>query len=654
MNRMSVQMSGLQDLKAQQLDGSFQSSESGRSSFCAAVEQDLNPFQDFSLRLLTNIGFQSLINLAICTHLALSVYETDQRARHESPQFWQKALEKTFLGLYFSDIVLRMFSLRKAFFHKFMNVFDLFIVLMDLIPALVELFADTADIGPVSLFRALRAVRIVRVIRNFAMFRDLYLMMKGMGGALRAIVFATILIFGVLTIFSIVAVEVIDPLNRQLALSGVYAECDRCPRAFATVMGSNLTFLTAIVAGDSWGQIAVPLIESHPWTGVVLLSALVTIELGLLNVIVAVVVDRQAQAREEDKELQATLKDEQAKSSYKELVSMFRNMDLDQSGTLTLEELVTSYDGYAEFREMLRVVDITREDLPTVFASFDMDKGGVVDYEEFTRELHRLRTLDMRTLLYLTRQHVMETKEAVSTLHKRIDNLSSLSVPGVWSESNGEPTPGNTHPSIPRQRTQNFSRSATATLSHSDHDFNDAGPSFRCPNVDSIGSAEHGCRRPLDRLERPHGLVHTHAHAVAAASGAAVPGCVSRSCGCATDAHPPAPENLLLARGALLAPKLEATLRRLHDQLAEALDNNPRDGLSNTQRPGSANVGEPLLGLDLTAPRTQAVEEHSKVLQAASTLSPEMDCGVPTDFLSASVDSAPGREMEIGGQGLKV
>merc|ERR1711879_435313 len=99
-----------------------------------------------------------------------------------------------------------------------MNVFDLCIVVVDTAVTLVDTVSEGAvELGPISLFRALRALRIVRVIRNFAVFRDLYLMLKGMGGAMRAIFFAFLLIAVCLTMFSIAAVEMLNPLTQRLA-----------------------------------------------------------------------------------------------------------------------------------------------------------------------------------------------------------------------------------------------------------------------------------------------------------------------------------------------------------------------------------------------------------------------------------------------------
>jgi len=52
------------------------------------------------------------------------------------------------------------------------------------------------------------------------------------------------------------------------------------------------------VAGDSWGAISVPVIENHPWMGVILISIVFTVSLGLMNLMLAVIVERAAEARE--------------------------------------------------------------------------------------------------------------------------------------------------------------------------------------------------------------------------------------------------------------------------------------------------------------------------------------------------------------------
>merc|ERR1719498_2235087 len=97
----------------------------------------------------------------------------------------------------------------------------------------------------------------------------------------------------VLTVWGILAVQLIHPINTHIAETKpeIYDGCDRCPRAFSTVFDSALTFWKQLVAGDSWGQLCEPIIEEAPWTSIFFMLVLVTLNLTMLNCILAVVVE---------------------------------------------------------------------------------------------------------------------------------------------------------------------------------------------------------------------------------------------------------------------------------------------------------------------------------------------------------------------------
>ena len=65
-------------------------------------------------------------------------------------------------------------------------------------------------------------------------------------------------------------------------------------------MMANLLLFKTVIAGDGWGEIAMPVIEAHPFTALIFMGAYLTIVFGVLNLIVAVVVDTFADARERD------------------------------------------------------------------------------------------------------------------------------------------------------------------------------------------------------------------------------------------------------------------------------------------------------------------------------------------------------------------
>lgn len=75
--------------------------------------------------------------------------------------------------------------------------------------------------------------------------------------------------------------------------NGTFDECPECLRAMSSVMNANLLLFKTVIAGDSWGEIAVPVIEEHPATAIIFVGSLLTLIFGVVNLIVAVVVAAQ-------------------------------------------------------------------------------------------------------------------------------------------------------------------------------------------------------------------------------------------------------------------------------------------------------------------------------------------------------------------------
>merc|ERR1719424_2382706 len=85
-----------------------------------------------------------------------------------------------------------------------------------------------------------------------------------------------------------VAVLFIHPLNVEIDYEG---SCDRCPRAYSSVLHSTLTFSQQIVAGDAWGTATIPVIEAHPWTSFFFMGVYLTVAVAVMNLILGVVVN---------------------------------------------------------------------------------------------------------------------------------------------------------------------------------------------------------------------------------------------------------------------------------------------------------------------------------------------------------------------------
>merc|ERR1719359_2168252 len=136
----------------------------------------------------------------------------------------------------------------------------------------------------------------------------------------------------------------IHPLVLDLVEEGKFEGCERCPRAYSTVVNSNLTYIQHIVAGDSWGQLTIPIIEAHPWTACLFIPVLVTISMAIMNVILAVIVESAEETRRNDLVERMKIKEAHFFNKSKQLLNVCSALDADASGDLSLDELLEGFE----------------------------------------------------------------------------------------------------------------------------------------------------------------------------------------------------------------------------------------------------------------------------------------------------------------------
>eukprot|EP00927_Polykrikos_kofoidii_P068033 TRINITY_DN63436_c0_g1_i1.p1 TRINITY_DN63436_c0_g1~~TRINITY_DN63436_c0_g1_i1.p1 ORF type:complete len:651 (+),score=109.40 TRINITY_DN63436_c0_g1_i1:36-1955(+) len=363
-------------------------------------------------KMLQSGMFGSGMFIVLMSNLYLAIYETDYRAQHGDKDLphWVNALGSCFLLLYVAELGVRVFVYRVEFLSSMSNTVDAGIILLEVAFASVLVSWEIPSAGPLRMFRLVRLLRAVRVMRHF---RELYMMSFGMAGAFKAIIWASILISVSLLIFAIIAVELLHPINVEVAATGEYDDCSRCPRAFESVSASLLTFTQQIIAGDSWGRVSVPIIEMKPVSGFIFLCLIVVVNLGLMNLVLTVIVDSAAEARERDVYQKALDKEREFSRAKAKLTNLCHDLDTNMNGSLTLPELVNGFNMSEDFRNTLRMMDAKKEDLPMIFSILDKDSSGDVTPEEFVEQIHRLKTQDLHTLVVFIWHSVNQITEVL-------------------------------------------------------------------------------------------------------------------------------------------------------------------------------------------------------------------------------------------------
>merc|ERR1719506_1879503 len=133
-----------------------------------------------------------------------------------------------------------------------------------------------------------------------------------------------------------------------------------------------------------------------------------------MNVILAAVVDSAMQARSSNLEILNRQKEESHKAYQKTLTRLCKELDNDNSGSLTFEELVEAFGTNPEFLTIMEAMDIKGDDIAFVWAILDEDDSGEVKYDEFAEEVVKMKEKDMHTMITFIQYYV---RQMFSQLH---------------------------------------------------------------------------------------------------------------------------------------------------------------------------------------------------------------------------------------------
>jgi len=178
-----------------------------------------------------------------------------------------------------------------------------------------------------------------------------------------------------------------------------------------------LTFFQHIIAGDSWGQVSLPISERAPLAWGFFILVLVSLELMVLNVILAAVVDSAQQARLENLDIVAQQKTAERKAYHKRLVNICQELDTDDTGTLTLEEISQGFRDHPEFLHLMEAMDIAADDISFVWGILDADGSGEVSYTEFAEELFKMKSKDSHTMIVFIKYSIAEMRSQLNEMY---------------------------------------------------------------------------------------------------------------------------------------------------------------------------------------------------------------------------------------------
>jgi len=377
-------------------------------------------------KLMRSTKYDVSTGFIILADVGLNWMDIDIRASGKDTPVWLEVCATLCLVIYTVEM-LAITALRgRRVFQDRWFLLDIIIVGSGLLQLFLNAIGISVD--EVALLRVLRVVRIMRLFRLFRKFRflkELRKLLKMTGLCFKTLCWSFLFAFVIMTSWAMLAVEMLSGYMTEMTQKGIWQDCQFCENSLGSVLNANLLIFKTVVAGDSWGDVAVPLIEHDPWvaTGIFVGSHL-TIVFGVLNLVVAVVVDTFAEQRMRDVTTMAMEMDEDAEEDLRDLDRMFLKIDANNDGTLTFDELLEGAMRVREFQNRLRVMDIDQNDLQQLFLMLDRDGGGTIDPDEFKKTLSRW-AFDSKTTTRFVRYNLQQLMSDHQTAATKIAQMEA-------------------------------------------------------------------------------------------------------------------------------------------------------------------------------------------------------------------------------------
>jgi len=319
------------------------------------------------------------------------------------------AINLVFLIWYSLEVSVRIFAERLKYFKRPMNQIDILVTFVGWIAE-----ASGASVN-INFVRIIRVLRLARAFRLALQFRELYLMVDSMVASVKAIMIGTVLLLALMLIYAIVLVEIVHPKSSIIPES----DCGDCKDGFSSVGHAVVSLFKTLIAGDSW-IVGMPLIKPTPWLAPLMIFVVISITLGIMNLILTVIVERAADARAKDTHALAKAKAAARQELNEKLMSVCSQIDGDGDNQLTYEEMESAFDNCQEFQDLMLALDVQRHELELIMKVADKDCSGFLDYKEFCEELSRYKSYDSAMMIVLTRLSLQHIGMDIENIERRI------------------------------------------------------------------------------------------------------------------------------------------------------------------------------------------------------------------------------------------
>lgn len=378
------------------------------------------------VKFFCSTRFESGLGFMILTNCILIGVEVQQCPPENSPRFVGTgqhsdncpvdvlgASEHFFTAFFLVEFILRIVIFGLEHYHpvKYPSTFadGVLVWLTGVLPTWI--LSGNANLRQFTALRAMRLLRVARVVRMNPAFKEMWLLLKGLGDSTRTLFWTVVVMVFVNYLFGIFAVLVIGD-------SDLYEGTEEeIVQTYFAGLDQALYTLLQVVTGDAWSSGIARLVlahQSYMWLYFVCYVGVAMFV--LLNLITAVIVDNAMEISKSDDENRLRELHAAREEEFMALKDIFLSMDDDGSGGLDRNEFEDAVHTRPDIIAKFHLCGFhDNSEIMNLFNDLD-DGDGCLTIEEFVEGLRAMQG-------EAKSKDIVKLSKALSRMHKDIDEI---------------------------------------------------------------------------------------------------------------------------------------------------------------------------------------------------------------------------------------
>lgn len=329
-------------------------------------------------------------------------------------------IEVVFMTVYWIEILLRIWAMRRRFFRRISMLYEFGVVLCSTADMLMTALGRGVAGRFTTLLRLTRLVRVLKIVHVLGAFSKLNVIITTLKNSIATLGWAMLVLFSVIVTSNLFMCQalsdvVADEFGDMALRVWTYERFGTFARGLLTMF--EVTFSTA------WLNIARKLIfEVGTWHGIFWIAYVIIVQFATIRVLGAMFIKEAMSASSLEEKRIATLQMKRRDQIVDSVRQVFEAADTSGDGSIDKQE----------FEDLLRrpdvaklfdVIGLTEDEVYMIFTMLSLD-DGMADYEEFLNAAmamkNTVRNLDM---LRISHEH-FQLKRQLEDVQRNIRKVT--------------------------------------------------------------------------------------------------------------------------------------------------------------------------------------------------------------------------------------